>query len=110
MHIFTSNAHQGNKRWNQAILPIPELVEGSFSEENQEVLLELGWANKQETETTGDKYRYWGEEIRKVFCLNLGLSKMAVVSLTSLELVVIETVKVTVPYHNLTHGIGTWGP
>lgn len=35
---------------------------------------------------------------------------MAVVSLTSLELVVIETVKVTVPHHNLTHGIGTWGP
>lgn len=85
-------------------------MEGSFSEENQEVLLELGWVNKQQTETSDDKYRYQGEEIRKVFYLNLGLSKMAIVSFTSLELVIIERMKVTVPHYNLTDGSGTLGP
>lgn len=52
-------------------IPQTERLEGSFSEGNQEVLPELGRMNNKQPETADDNYRYWEEEIRDLFLLEL---------------------------------------
>lgn len=52
-------------------MPQTERLQGSFSEGNQEVLPELGRMNNKQPETADDNYRYWEEEIRDLFLLEL---------------------------------------